>query len=269
MSDINEDDLGPQDLWGPMTDTDWVEFTRAYPHGEVLRKQAIDAAVSPTGALFALVATVGLTLPCVPGDGLFAGSTVSQRLSRVGSYNRNRRQPATSYLCVLGAPSAGKSRAAAFALPRAVPAGGLGVATRPPSGQGVVQEFLHNSEPVKELVADRKRRDKLVGVRLLCPNMLVYWDEATVFDAAVEGKHGGDLVGTLSSAFFGDTSGLSQSAATQEARRIMPHRQGVNVAVVANAQPGTARVLLENDTGLSARFLFAAPSASELSLIHI
>ena len=193
-------------------------------------------------------------------DGLFdadlfdPAGTKTQKLSTIESFFGNEPLPVTSYLVMLGEPGTGKTRAANFASP----VRNVTRVNAPTSGQALAQSVLNNSRRVTN-----PDDESTVGFEMKTPNYLIHYDEATVFDAYLSGKHGGGLKGALSGVFFGDPKLISQSAATADACRPYPKHQRVNFAAIINAQPGTCEALASDETGLAARFLWCAVAGSE------
>ena len=246
--------------WSPLSTAEWVGLMDHVPMLGRFQKSAMDAGVSPTGALYTAVSTVGLALPFRNIDGLFdadlfdPAGTKTQKLSTIESFFAKEPLPVTSYLAMLGDPGTGKTQAATYASPSR----NVELLNAPTSGQALAAGIKRASRLVKN-----PDDESSTGLEMRSPNYLIHYDEATVFDAYLEGKWGGTLKGALSGVFYGEPKKIAQAAATDDANRTYPKHQRVNVAVVVNAQPGTCAELLADHTGLGSRFLWCAVAGSE------
>ena len=226
MTDPPIDDFEDEaSAWSPLSTAEWVELMDYLPMLGQFQKKAIDAGVSPTGALYSAAATVGLGLPFRNINGLFdedlfdPSLNKTQNVSRVESYFGNDPMPITSYVVMLGEPGTGKTRAATYASPST----NVTLVNAPTSGQALAQSVLNSARRVQRfedeklgtVSTEKPKRGNAgsVGYELTTPNFLIKFDEATVFDAYLAGKHGGGLKGAMSGIFFGDPKLISQAAA--------------------------------------------------------
>ena len=259
---------------------EWMLLFECEPKLEELYQSAVDAGVSPTGLLDVVTATIGQCLPATPlvpdidAMNLYRPKQ-EQKITHIAPFvPGDKGQPIVGYLAVIGDPGKGKTRTVHHGAPY------LDVldVNNPPSGQAIPKRILSACDNVpfpeeieaqredskvtpKELAAQIKKHTRELVLRK--PYVAISIDEASVLDGHAAGKHGKGLVGVLSSLYFGNAMLAAQTAATDEANRPAPKNQMVSVSAVVNVQPGTARVLAEDDTGLAARFMWSAPMGWE------
>ena len=255
-----------------MDEEEWMEIIEQVPDLGRVRRLAVEGRVSPTGALFGMCATV----PHLVGWGL-----------RVEGYAGEEHQPIATNLAVFGKSGIGKSKSMKWVRPpydRDDLLEHCIISSGATSGQTFASTFLDElqlnnrgtkimeayAEAVKEARKDngvppkKPKLDRHKDEYIYKPNAIMSYDEANIFDQAVEGtKHGAGLLGAVSAGFFGDAHEISQSAATEGAKRILPRTTPIQMSMWVNAQPNTAKSIVTDQTGFSERFLVISVSQSE------
>ena len=267
-SSVAADDYGVKYL----SEEQWQSLIEQVPDLGRLRRLAIESNVSPTGALFAMCATV----PHMLG---FGGWGI-----RVEGYFGNKPQPLSTCLTVFGTPGKGKSKVMEWVKPPhdrddiqeycMIQSGATSgqsfakafVRNMALNGKGIKkhQEYLDACKNSDGKAPKAPEYDVHTEQYITKPNLLVTFDEANIFDQAVEGtNHGKGLIGVVCGGFFGSATNISQMAATDEANRILPRNTPIQIGVWVNAQPHTAIGLMNDTTGLTERFLLIAMSPGE------
>ena len=255
-----------------LDETEWQEMIEYVPEIGKLRRKAIEQKKSPTAALFGMCAVV----PSMVGWGV-----------RLEGYYSSEPQPLSVNIAVFGLPGKGKSKTLKWCQPpkhrrelrefyirsRSNPSGQSTTALLKsliaPNGAGskILKDHAEAVENAKAARAKKPDDPKLeldIHQYVTKPNILITYDEASIFDnAANSANHGAGLIGFCSASYFGDADDIMQNAATDAANRILPHHTPMSVSMWLNVQPGTAKKLMLDETGFSERFMVVAPSPLE------